>query len=202
MFFGVSLLALAVMTAADDFDGAKRLQLLLMAIVLTAIAITTRLVGFARVPALVWACFSRAYRKGEPGLMTRLGKSLAAAALLVVARLVSQVRIGGKSQVPPGVRSFARDDGRHWRAGVEPSVLAVPHVSGRVHGARNRCDPGCVGGAARSTLPNAGRGVSGVVPRAALHLAVRGCSGVYVTDNSVGRRFLAGLRTGRRFVGA
>ncbi|MBA2708582.1 MAG: hypothetical protein H0U59_12330 [Gemmatimonadaceae bacterium] len=52
MFFGVSLLALAVMTAADDFDGAKRLQLLLMAIVLTAIAITTRLVGFALVPAL------------------------------------------------------------------------------------------------------------------------------------------------------
>ena len=59
MFFGISLVAVALMTAATRSSGRRRFALLGAALVLTAIAITVRLVGFALVPALVWACLHR-----------------------------------------------------------------------------------------------------------------------------------------------
>ncbi|HVF39492.1 MAG TPA: hypothetical protein VM939_06280 [Gemmatimonadaceae bacterium] len=83
MFFGISLLCLAVMTAADKRHGARRLQLLIAAIVLTALAITVRLVGFALVPALLWTLFARSFqRRGD---MSKLDKSLAIGAVVVIA---------------------------------------------------------------------------------------------------------------------
>ena len=83
MFFGVSMAAVAAMTAAVSSDGKRRLWLLGAAIVLTIVAITVRLVGFALVPAVLWSCFHR--RTVLPGkhlTWERSGKWLAAATLV------------------------------------------------------------------------------------------------------------------------
>jgi len=85
MFFGVSMAAVAAMTAAVASAGRRRLWLLGAAIVLTIVAITVRLVGFALVPALLWSCFHRRTTEFGKSLMwERSGKWLAAATLVGV----------------------------------------------------------------------------------------------------------------------
>ncbi len=66
LFFGMSLGAVAVMTASTKSGTRRRLSLLAIAIILTAIAITVRLAGFALVPPLIWACSQRVYRETGP----------------------------------------------------------------------------------------------------------------------------------------
>lgn len=65
MFFGVSLAAIATMTAATRNTGRVRLQFIAVAVVLSAIAILVRLVGFALVPALLWTFFEHSASSKE-----------------------------------------------------------------------------------------------------------------------------------------
>jgi hypothetical protein len=96
MFFGVSLVAAAVMNAATGTTGARRVSLLCVALVLTIVAITVRLVGFALVPALLWACFHRESRASSPRVAwTWLEKWMATATVLGVA--IVAVRVLGDS---------------------------------------------------------------------------------------------------------
>jgi hypothetical protein len=63
MFFGVSLAAVAAMNASSARESAAgRVRLLCVALVLTAAAITLRMMGFVLVPALLFACFLSAHR--------------------------------------------------------------------------------------------------------------------------------------------
>ena len=85
MFVGVSMAAVAAMTAAVSGVGRRRLCLLGAAIVLTIMAITVRLAGFALIPALLWSCFHRTTAASEKSLTwARTGKWLAAATLVGV----------------------------------------------------------------------------------------------------------------------
>lgn len=86
MFFGISMVAVAAMSAATGTTGRRRVLLLWAALVLTIVAITVRLVGFALVPALLWACFHRESRASSPRVAwTWLEKWMTAATLLGVA---------------------------------------------------------------------------------------------------------------------
>lgn len=89
MFFGVSMVAVAVMTAATRSMGGRRAKLLALALMLTIVAITVRLVGLALVPAMIWACCRVEGRDAEahPNL-TRREQWLGAVALLSVAIVI------------------------------------------------------------------------------------------------------------------
>jgi len=85
MFFGISLSAVAVMTAATRKTGWDRARLLSIAMVLTVVAITVRLVGVALVPALLWACCYVEARDMSPNAgLTRREKWIGAMSLVAV----------------------------------------------------------------------------------------------------------------------
>jgi hypothetical protein len=94
MFFGISMVAVAAMSAATGTTGRRRVLLLCAALVVTIVAITVRLVGFALVPALLWACFHRESRASSPRVAwTWLEKWMTAATLLGVA-IVAALLLG------------------------------------------------------------------------------------------------------------
>lgn len=85
-FFGTSLLAVAVMSYANDATGIRRLRLLAVALVLTAISVTVRFVGLALVPALLWTCVGGTDRPAlSVSKWTQRDKILAGAVLVVIA---------------------------------------------------------------------------------------------------------------------
>lgn len=91
MFFGVSLVAVAAMSAATVRTGHRRVLLLCAALVLTIVAITVRLVGLALVPALLWACFHFQGRDLSPRASWTRERRMAAATLLGVAIVTAMV---------------------------------------------------------------------------------------------------------------
>lgn len=94
MFFGISLLAVALMTAATRNVGRRRFAFLGAAVVLTAAAITVRLVGFALVPPLLWACTHREdHERSQRHVWTRREKWIAASAVFAIG-LVALVLLG------------------------------------------------------------------------------------------------------------
>ena len=113
MFFGISLLAVAVMTEATRSTGRRRFALLAGALVLTAIAITVRLVGFALVPALLWACTHRDYQEmSQRRVWTTREKWMSAIALLAIG-IVALVVLG------PSFHKYAYEAGLKY---LDPKV--------------------------------------------------------------------------------
>lgn len=94
MFFGMSLTAVALMTAGTRSIGARRGWLLCGALALTIAAIMVRLVGVALLPALIWSCLNGgAWGTSTRPALTRRDK-LTVAAALVGAALVATFALG------------------------------------------------------------------------------------------------------------
>lgn len=61
-FFGLSLIAVALMCASQSAAGVKQIVLLLISAGLVWFAVSIRLIGVALIPALAWAAIADAYR--------------------------------------------------------------------------------------------------------------------------------------------
>jgi len=88
-FFGCSLLALPLISEAMSARNSKRAMLLIAAFVLTAAAISLRLVGAALIAPLLWVCLSREPEAASQQTRSRLRAALLLATLIVVTTLLA-----------------------------------------------------------------------------------------------------------------